>query len=150
MAVASVGEQLFDVDKIRTQHEEQERQLNSEFEAASLRLQHLQNLYEQCRSLWIAGKFLELSQNLGRDGFRHFRDMKNELDKATSNYERVHSHLEKARRDLAEGIVCPKCDGVRTLVVNRHYERSGGQVIPAGRVQDCDLCQGSGKLALRK
>ena len=150
MAVATVGEHLFDVDKIRAQHEEQERQLNSEFEEASRKVQRLQKLYEDCRVLWTAGKFLELSQSLGREGFHYFRELKEELNRATSNYDRLQSHLDVARKNLVEGIVCPKCDGVRTVVADKHYERSGGQVIPIVKMQECDLCKGSGKLSLRK
>ena len=105
-------------------------------------------LYEECRNLWMQGDFKRLSEALGKEGFGFLRELSEKLVRLNGEAKNVRTHLEGINRDLKEGIVCPRCRGIGDTMIDRHYERSEGQVIPTAKTQKCPLCKGLGKLRL--
>jgi hypothetical protein len=94
----------------------------------------------------MKGDFKCLSEALDKEGFRFFRELPEKLLGLRNEADGVLKRLDGINKDLKEGIVCPRCGGIGSIVLEKHYERSERQIIPIVRTQECSLCKGLGKL----
>ncbi len=147
--VVAVSEESLEIEKIRLEYEERRKDLQTLLDSSKSRECQLIALYEESRKLWIAGNFKALSELLDAEGFHYFRELKEALQRQGEKVVDLSEKLGGISRNLEKGIVCPKCDGVGTVVLEKRYERSGGQIIPIAKMQDCEFCRGSGKITLR-
>ena len=114
--------------------------------ALETEMTRVNDLYENCRNLWIAGNFTILSQELDKESFASFDKLSERLIQLKSEIETAHREIGKIDLDLKNGVPCPRCEGLGETVVEKKYERSEGQIIPTFKMQKCSLCEGSGRL----
>ncbi|MGD0979241.1 MAG: hypothetical protein ABR962_08895 [Candidatus Bathyarchaeia archaeon] len=127
---------------LRGHRDESQQRLN----ALETEFAHVNDLYEECRNLWITGNFIKLSQVLDKEGFAGFDELSERLPQLNSEIETLHREIEKIDTDLKNGVACPRCESLGEIVVEKSYERSDGQIIPTMKTQKCSLCRGSGRL----
>lgn len=150
MEVARIAEESPESNRIWEGVKENLRDLQERRDFIDAEVRRLSVLYEECRDLWMQGDFKRLSEAFGKEGFRFFRELSEKLVGLNGEAKNVRTRLEEINRDLKEGIVCPRCSSMGTTVIEKHYERSEGQIIPVVKTRECPLCKGSGKLRLNQ
>ena len=125
---------------------EDREKLREKLESLRAEAKQFGDLYENCRNLWIRGDFKGVSENLDKEGFRFFHELQERVSELRNGVERVLKDMDMVNKDLREGVDCPRCGGVGSIVTEKHYERSEEQIVPIIKTEKCPLCNGSGKL----
>lgn len=92
------------------------------------------------------GEFQLLSEALDNEGCRFLQDLSKKLIWLRGDANTLQRALDRLNTELEEGIVCPRCDGIGKIAVEKHYERSEKQIVPIVRMQECSFCKGTGRL----
>lgn len=146
MEAARIAEESSEVNRIQEGYKKALKDYQERRDFIDVELRRLSALYEECRELWMQGDFKNLSEALGKEGFRFLRELSKKLVSLNGEAKKVRTRLEEINRDLKVGIVCPKCFGMGNIVIEKRYERSEGQITPIVKTQECPLCKGLRKL----